>query len=538
VVNTPGKFFLDIDYLRTQLDWDIKEDLRLVFLGGFEDMDRESAQDMELSLNAWDQAMFFLPGTGSRSWSGEIQLQSYGAKKFNWIAGMNYFEEKTTTLGYFDNAIGEKSLWDQPDRSTNAGALFAQGTYSYSPKWHLTLGYRYSDETKEDKQGRTYSCTPENGCAPPYLAREQFNSWPVDYFENPDNYRNRAGDLVFFENDNKGSWSHNDFRVGLDWQKNENTLVYGYLATGFKSGGIGDVVNYTDLLTGEPQEVRTAFGPEEVTTLEIGTKLRLLDRKLNLKACYFLSDYEDMQYAAVGAIAFSQRWGPIYDDDGNLVGFGPVPQPIVAYYTQNVPGARIQGIEVEYDSRPWQGGRISGYASWLDTKITEDWNTIWGYDAVSYFGLEFEEALDPTNPELQVNLKGNEMAVSPPFKLNITIDHAFLFLKHNTTVVPWVTAHYEAGSYLTVWNVDKHTDDMNFNIRDEDIKYTDDRREAWGMVHAGVRAYRGNWMAEVFGYNLTNEVVQYWGGAAENVAKGSFSTPRNYGFQVGKKFNF
>jgi len=28
------------------------------------------------------------------------------------------------------------------------------------------------------------------------------------------------------------------------------------------------------------------------------------------------------------------------------------------------------------------------------------------------------------------------------------------------------------------------------------------------------------------------------GGAAENVAKGSFSTPRNDGFQVGKKFNF
>ena len=36
-----------------------------------------------------------------------------------------------------------------------------------------------------------------------------------------------------------------------------------------------------------------------------------------------------------------------------------------------------------------------------------------------------------------------------------------------------------------------------------------------------------------FAYNITDEVVQYWGGAAEQVAKGSFSMPRTYGFRVG-----
>ena len=200
------------------------------------------------------------------------------------------------------------------------------------------------------------------------------------------------------------------------------------------------------------------------------------------------------------------------------------------------PEPGFRGFELEYDSRPWTGGRIFGYASWIDTEITEDWWSVWGYDAVSYFGLEFEDALDPTNESLWVNLKGNELAVSPPFKFHITVDHAFLLLKQNTTIVPWVTAHWEAGSYLTVWNVDQHTDDMNFVILDEDIHFTDDRRDALAMVHAGVRIYHGRWMAEIFAYNLTDEVVQYWGGAAEQVAKGSFSMPRNYGFQVGWKF--
>ena len=48
-----------------------------------------------------------------------------------------------------------------------------------------------------------------------------------------------------------------------------------------------------------------------------------------------------------------------------------------------------------------------------------------------------------------------------------------------------------------------------------------------------MRLYTGGWSAELYAYNLTDEVIQWWGGAAEGVAKGSFSTPRTYGFRVG-----
>jgi iron complex outermembrane receptor protein len=550
VVNVPGRFYLDIKYLRAEFNWDIKPNLRFVYLGGGEDRDRESAQDMEQSLNAWDQAMFFLPGTGSKSWMHEIQLQSYGNKRFNWIAGANLFHEKTSTIGYFDNTINPKSLWDQPNRSTDAYALFAQGTYSFSDKWHLTVGYRYSDETKEDKGGQTWDCTVDNDCAPQIpredvdcnpvtgecttgFAREDLTGVPLDYFANPANYPPGA----FNANDNKGSWSHNDWRIGLDYQR-ENTLVYSYLATGFKAGGIGDVFQvHNPRPPGEDIIVRTSYGPEEVTTLELGIKQRLLNNKLDLRGAYFYSDYENMQYASVGAVAFTERWGAIYDPvTGEFLGFGWVASPFIAYFTQNVPGAEIQGFELEYDWHAWIGGRIWGYASWLDTEITEDWITNWNYDPVSYLGLSFEQAVDPSNPVLEVNLKGNDLAVSPPFKLHMTLEHAFVLPKRNLAITPWVTAHWEDDSYLTIWNVDKHTDDMDFVIFDEDIKYTDDRRNAWSMLHAGLRFYRGNSMMEAYGYNLTNEVVQYWGGAAEQVARGSFSTPRSYGIRFGHHF--
>jgi iron complex outermembrane receptor protein len=535
VANVPGKLYLDIKYLRANLNWDINDDLRFVYLGGFEDQDRESAQDMEQSLNAWDGAMFFLPGTGSQSWSHEFQLQSYGNKKFNWIAGANIFHETTSTYGYYDNPINDKSFWDQPNRTTDAWALFGQGTYSFTNQWHLTLGYRHSDETREDTGGRTYICNSGNGCVQEY-ERAALNDLPADYYEDPSVYPE------YNDNDNKGSWDHDDWRIGLDWDLSPSTLLYSYLASGFKSGGIGDVFYEINPRTGEEINVRTQYGPEEVLTWELGFKTRLANDKLSLRGAYFFTDYDDMQYASVGAIAITERWQalrdengePILDENGDPV-FGWVNAPIIAYYTQNVPGAQIQGFELEYDWTPWRGGHVFGYASWLDTEITEDWITKWNYDPVYYFGLEYEDAVDPENPLLSVNMKGNELAVSPPFKFHVTGEHVFSLGKAGA-LMPWVTFHWEDESYLTIWNVDKHTDDMDFVVYDEDIRYTDDRRKSWSMVHAGLRYYVGRWNFEAYGYNLTDEVVQWWGGAAEGVAKGSFSVPFTYGLRIGLTF--
>ncbi|HET9429123.1 MAG TPA: TonB-dependent receptor, partial [Allosphingosinicella sp.] len=223
---------------------------------------------------------------------------------------------------------------------------------------------------------------------------------------------------------------------------------------------------------------------------------------------------------------------PILGPDGKPT-FGWVTAPIIAYYTQNVPGARIQGFELEWDWTPYAGGRVGGYGSWLNTEITEDWITKWNYDAVSLFGINYEQSVDPTNELLRVNLKGNELAVSPPFKLNLNYEHAFDLGKRGA-IVPWVNFHWEDSSYLTIWNVDKHTDDMNFAIRDEDIRFTDDRRDAFFSIDSTLRYYRNNWFVEAYGYNLTDKIVQYWGGAAEGVAKGSFSMPRTFGvrFQI------
>jgi iron complex outermembrane recepter protein len=538
VVNVPGKLELDITYLRNSLNYELTDELNLVWLAGFEDMKRQSAQDIEVGLDVWDGAMFFLDGTGARSYSTELQLQSDELGDLVWIAGVNIFHEKTTTVGYYDNPMDDKAFWDQPDRSTDALAAFGQATYNLSPELHLTLGYRFSDETKEDKGGRTLRCSNADGCAPGWFNRTILSDLPVNAFENPAIYKSA------FANDNKGSWQNSDFRLGLDYDVSANTMVYGYVASGFKAGGIGDVFEVVNDRTGQVQRFETQFDPEQVLTYELGTKTSLFDNSLNLQGVFFFTDYKDMQYASVGSIGNVERLAAIENPDGSPVldqNGQPVldfqNMPVIAYYTQNVPGSTIKGIELEFDWKPYPSGRISGYVTWTDARITDDWITKWDYDPEYLFDLSYEESIDPTNTLLTTNLKSNQLAMVPKFSANLSYTHSF-YLGDWGYIHSWMNVNWKDKSYNTIWNLDKHLDDMNFAVSDAAISYIDDSRDAFTSVNASFKYEPMDqaWFAELFISNATDEVVQHWSNTGKGFPKGSFGMPRYYGVRAG--FNF
>ncbi|MDR7123125.1 TonB-dependent receptor [Rheinheimera soli] len=538
VVNVPGKLELDITYLRNTLNYELTDELNLVWLAGFEDMQRQSAQDIEVGLDVWDGAMFFLDGTGARSYSTELQLQSDELGDLVWIAGVNLFHEKTTTVGYYDNPMDDKAFWDQPDRSTNAFAAFGQATYNLSEDLHLTLGYRFSDETKEDKGGRTLRCSNADGCAPGWFNRTILSELPTNAFENPAIYQSS------FANDNKGSWQNSDFRLGLDYDFSENTMLYGYVASGFKAGGIGDVFEVVNDRTGEVQRFETQFEPEQVLTYELGTKTSLLDNSLNLQAVFFYTDYQDMQYASVGSIGNVERLAAIENPDGSPVLDGngqPVldfqNMPVIAYYTQNVPGSTIKGLELEFDWKPYPSGRISGYVTWTDARITDDWITKWDYDPEYLFNLSYEESIDPENTLLTTNLKGNQLAMVPKYSANLSYTHSFDLADYGY-IHGWFNVNWKDKSYNTIWNLDKHLDDMDFVVPDEALAYIDDSRDAFTSVNASLKYEPKDqvWFAELFISNATNEVVQQWSNTGKGFPKGSFGMPRYYGVRAG--FNF
>ena len=83
---------------------DVKPDLRLVFLGGYEDIDRESAQDMEQSLNAWDGAAWVAVG-GEFEYAGDTASNSIAC----WTGAT------PTSLIFADGfETGDTSAWAGP----------------------------------------------------------------------------------------------------------------------------------------------------------------------------------------------------------------------------------------------------------------------------------------------------------------------------------------------------------------------------------------------------------------------------------------
>lgn len=540
-VNVPGKLKLDIDNVRGTVDWSATSFMDITYVFGFEKIARESAIDSDGGINLYDQSMFFLDGTGSESNYHELQFKSTDADNYTWIVGLNYFHEQTKTAGYFNNSMDGKTFWDQPNRTTDAYAIFSQGTYDITDKLHLILGGRFSSETKEDNGGRTLDCNNDDGCTTvAYGARDIYNQLPADFYEDKSMYTSGL-----YTNDNKGDWSSTDYRIGFDYNLTDDTMIYTSYATGFKAGGIGDVVNVVDQYTGERIIHVTSYDPETVGTFELGGKSVLLDGSLNFSATYFYSDYENMQYASPGSLGQIHRLvneedengQPVLDPDTNEPVLVWDVVPLIAFYTQNVPGSEIQGLELEFDWAPYENGRITGFATWTKAEVVEDWNTKWDYDAEAMFGIEYASSVDPENDLLAVNLKGNSLPVTPEYVFNINFEHTFDFGSAGT-LKPWMGVHWQSSSYLTIWNVDKHTDDLDFAIHDGDIKYMDDKQDAYYTVNLSLRYESADedWYAEAFVNNATDEVVQHWGGSSTGAPVGSLSMPRYYGVRLGYTF--
>ena len=94
-------------------------------------------------------------------------------------------------------------------------------------------------------------------------------------------------------------YNSTDWRIGLDWDLDDNSFMYAYLATGYKSGSIADeAVRAPNTVhpEGPGSKVNTSYGPEDATTFEIGYKTRALDNTLTLAANLYHTIYDGKQF--------------------------------------------------------------------------------------------------------------------------------------------------------------------------------------------------------------------------------------------------
>jgi iron complex outermembrane receptor protein len=570
-VNVPGIVDMEIESFRAIYSKQFG-DYAVVAKYGKQKLTQYSQWDTDGGANAAYDMAFIINDYVAESDVFDIEVQStYG--DLSWVAGAFYMKEKNDMEAFFHATMNGDSIFKQPDRVVEAKALFGQGTYPLSESLYLTLGLRYSEDEKSDKGGRNFDCSVWNSCYPSTEVWGQRNLFPETlnalapdfhlaggqydgvnctaaggpYGGGP--YLGGTGCMTeVSQNDASTSYSSTDWRIGLDWDISDNGFLYGYVATGFKAGSIADQYvrgSNTTHPDGAGSRVDTSYGPEEATTVELGYKVRLLDGSLNLSANYYHTIYDGKQFT--GNVPVDSFFTTEYNLDTGMV--EDVTKVATVWGTQNFGEQVMQGLELEFDFIPYQGGRLSGWATFADTEITDDYVTQWYYGMDAQFGRAGYDQAIANVPENEVNLKGNEAPFSPDVALTVRYEHTFNLGRFGE-LIPSISYHYQSEDYLTIWNADKHANDPggygtgfsgNGDYVDlpgyfaDNVNTFGDKRESWHMTDVFL-TYKlssdSSWYAQAYGYNIGAEQVAWWRGVEAGQPRGSYAPPSQYGMRV------
>ncbi|MEN7538429.1 TonB-dependent receptor [Aurantiacibacter flavus] len=207
-------------------------------------------------------------------------------------------------------------------------AVFGEATLQIIPQWQVTAGARYFDYTSEISGAVTL---------PMY-----------------------DGPLSPYDVDPSGGTGGQDgwvwkFNTSLDIS--DELMIYGTYSKGYRIGGPNRLVpcpegTPTVPVPGNNQGVcalpnEVQYGPDQTKNLEIGTRLELFDRRLNLNLAYFHIDWDGIQ------VASSSTYG-------------------VTGITINGGSALSEGFEASFQARPIPQLSIRGSFSYVDAHLTED----------------------------------------------------------------------------------------------------------------------------------------------------------------------
>ena len=213
-------------------------------------------------------------------YSSELRLTSPGGGTFDYLYGLYAYYSELDSVGTFSQhsslvhnvqigggltlgtffPAGSVNV-DTNDYTTTSYAAFGQLVWNYSEQLSLTLGLRFTRETKE-RQGSQLT-TP---------------SFPIDIppIAGPDIYL-----------DNRRDDSDISPAINLRYFHDSDLMTYASISRGFKSGGF----NQRREVSGSDGE----FDEEIATNYEVGMKTTALQRRLQFNAALFYVDYEDFQ---------------------------------------------------------------------------------------------------------------------------------------------------------------------------------------------------------------------------------------------------
>lgn len=388
-------------------------------------------------------------------YSQEIRLVSPLGEQFEYIVGAYYQYQELENTGRIDfdpTAIGVNVLpptavgtYSDFDQEAETFALFGQATYHFNDEWHLTVGLRWNNEDKEATQD--------------YFVTDLFGSTPTS---NPVNkiIAETVQGSVDHKYDEDRSRSNTSPSVTLTWDYDDNTMLYARYAKGFKSGGFNEAE-----VTGDID--RFLFDDEEADSLEIGSKLTLLDGAATLNTAVFYTEYTDRQVSAFEDVSF-------------VVG--------------NAAESTSQGVEMDGRWRVTENLTFSASLAYLDSEFDEFKNA----------SCQAEDAA--ADPGCTQDLSGETTQYAPEWSGSLSVRYTRP-ITDNLEFVGQADANYTDDYY--------HAQDLDpEEVTDSYTEYN---------ARLAVAQMDGKWEVALIGKNLTDETTNIYGNDIPSFTGAHFS---------------
>jgi iron complex outermembrane receptor protein len=292
------------------------------------------------------------PHSPNRMFSQELQLISAKHDRFNWVLGVYLFDYRNSATPTIRDFRGPMS----PLPTSNAQTITngSETTQSIAPFGQLT--YQILDGTNITLGAR-------------YTVEKRHNVISQTAL------RNNGTTAVTASRDESLTIKKPTFRVAIDHQFSADVLGYVSFNTGIKSGGF-NIINPSP-----------GYLPEKLVSYEVGLKSELFDRHLRLNVAGFYYDYNNIQVSQFVGIA----------------------QSVV-----NGAKAKLYGVDIDFETQPLPGLRISGGVELEHTEFTDYKNAVFSTPRPTGGALIFPG--DAT---------GNRLPLSQNFSGNVAVDYHY-----------------------------------------------------------------------------------------------------------------
>jgi len=454
-----------------ELRYNFDAGVTLRSLTGYQDKNIHNLidQDGTAEATAANPKLFWDQHVREREWSQEINVLSPQNDNYNWVVGgyaqRNKIDVNIDSFGSTGPGGPAIYIYD-PQNKTTTG-WFGQLNFKFSPEWELQTGIRYST-FRVDGNGFVTLKLPTALCGSGGLPpAAPWNGCEVG---------STAGD----ENDGRVTG-----KVALNYTLDQNNLLYGFVARGYKPGGFNS-----------PTSI---FAPETVLDYELGWKGSMLGDHIRTQVGGFYYAYHNFQFQELQISSGSSG-------------------------VTNLATATIDGIEASMQARVGQWGgdgsvsyvhsKLPSAGAFVNTHLLPPGASALPQCAV---GVASSATCFDYTPYLTVTSGGPNL-YSPDWTLNVGVQYEFR-LGSSITLTPRVNYAYVSSQYTSL-TYSQGTDYL----------------PGHGLLSALLTLdLNDNWSIQGYGTNLTNRLYR----AGEGGNNGNYyfyGPPRQYGARV--RFSF